>query len=84
MKIFIVILCVIIFLFQKLKMFNIINVNNNKCKCNNFYSLELFNNLDLNCIYNYDNIDFQILFLIYIKIKQKILLVITKNQILKK
>ena len=65
MKIFIVILYVIIFLFQKLKMFNIINVNNNKCKCNNFYSLELFNNLDFNCIYNYDNIDPNFIFDLY-------------------
>ena len=52
MKIYIIILYSI-----TLKIFNNISINNNKCKFNNFYSLELKNNFELICIYNYNNID---------------------------
>ena len=42
MKIYIIILYSI-----TLKIFNNISINNNKCKFNNFYSLELKNNVNL-------------------------------------
>ena len=65
MKIYIIILYSI-----TLKIFNNISKNNNKCKFNNFYSLELKNNFDLNCIYNYNNIDPNFIFNLFQNIEK--------------